>query len=437
MEQGFGNTICIFSLADGLIGGTAAGSGNVITDNKTGVQLGEGNAVQGNLIDTFADGSAAFGNGTGVRITGSGNRIGGLGEAEGNRIAFNQLGVTVTQLETREGAQPAQGNSVLSNAIYANRLIDVDLGEDGITGNDFQDGDARPNALQNFPVIAAVERTTSSTTVRGFFNSTPSAEFTLQFFATAAGANPGQTVLGTRVVTANEAGDSFRVPVAATAANTFITASATSAAGDTSELFPQNGRSELANISTRGEVRSGDDSLIAGFILSRSGGTRSLLIRALGPSLQVAGAVSDPELLVFDERGQLVAANASWRDTQEKSIRETGLAPADDLEAAVLTTLFTGSYTVQARGRGGAVGIGTVEVYALGTDPAAGQLLNVSTRGRVGTDDRVLVGRLIVEGSALQKVIVRAIGPDLAGQDVPAPCRIRHSSCATQRETFS
>ena len=51
--------------------------------------------------------------------------------------------------------------------------------------------------------------------------------------------------------------------------------------------------------------------------------------------------------------------------------------------------------------------------------PAPKKFRNISTRGNVGTGDNVLIGGTIIQGSAAQRALVRAIGPDLAGAGVP------------------
>lgn len=78
---------------------------------------------------------------------------------------------------------------------------------------------------------------------------------------------------------------------------------------------------------------------------------------------------------------------------------------------------------MQVEGVNGSTGIATVEVYALGpiATGSTSELLNISTRGFVGTGDNVLIGGVILQGSVAQKVIVRAIGPDLAEARVPTP----------------
>jgi hypothetical protein len=408
-RQGYGNDTAVSAYSNNIIGGAAAGSGNVFADNGIAIQTnGSNSIIRGNLIGLLPDGSPSFGNGIGIK-SGGHDTIGGLAPGQGNVIAFNTTGV--------EGGQ----TSILSNLFYGNAFIDIDLGGDGRTENDFGDVDG----WQNFPIITSVMRTPDSTTVMGGLNSTPSTAFTLQFYANGATPLAPQTLLGTQTVTTNSFGDvpfNFTFPIS-TSSDQFITATATNPGNETSEFFPPNGRVEPANISTRGYVGTGDEILIGGFIRS-NGPLQSLLIRALGPSLNVSGALADPKLVVRRTNGEIVAQNDNWKITQEQQIRDTGLAPANDLEAAVLTPILGSpfvdnrQFTILVSGSNGAVGIGTVEVYALGTGSNSNELLNISTRGRVGTGDNVLIGGTIIRGSAPQKLMIRAIGPDLAGAGV-------------------
>jgi hypothetical protein len=125
----------------------------------------------------------------------------------------------------------------------------------------------------------------------------------------------------------------------------------------------------LLNISTRGLVQSGDDVLIAGFVVGGTGpvGT-SVVVRALGPSLSalgVANPLPDPTLELRDSSGTLLATNNDWKDTQETAISATTLAPADDHESAIVTSLHGGSFTAIVRSATAATGTAVVEVYNL------------------------------------------------------------------------
>ena len=158
--------------ASNFIGGTGSGAGNVISGNSEhGVFLKDsgttGNQVQGNFIGTDATATLNIGNGSaGIQIEGANNNsIGGttgLSDGNGsctgacNNIAFN--GKDGIRLRT------GTGNSFLSNAIFSNTELGIDLlgaldddGSDGgVTVNDGTDVDTGPNNLQNFPVFPAL-----------------------------------------------------------------------------------------------------------------------------------------------------------------------------------------------------------------------------------------------------------------------------------------
>ncbi|HSH37315.1 MAG TPA: kelch repeat-containing protein, partial [Chthoniobacterales bacterium] len=122
--------------------------------------------------------------------------------------------------------------------------------------------------------------------------------------------------------------------------------------------------SEPANISTRGFVQTGENVLIGGLILTGNDPTR-VVVRAIGPSLEVAGRLENPTLELRDSNGGIVAENDNWRSSQEGEIRDAGLAPANDLEAAIVRTLPAANYTAIVRGAGETSGVGLVEAYSL------------------------------------------------------------------------
>ncbi len=92
-------------------------------------------------------------------------------------------------------------------------------------------------------------------------------------------------------------------------------------------------------------------------------------MRAIGPSLPLAGTLADPTLELRDGNGVLLNMNDDWPDTQEADITATGLAPTNDLESAGLMTLNPGLYTAIVRGLNDTTGIAPVEVYALAPAP--------------------------------------------------------------------
>ena len=184
----------------------------------------------------------------------------------------------------------------------------------------------------------------------------------------------------------------------------------------------------VVNISTRLAVGTNTDVLIGGFIITGNAPKR-VLIRAIGPSLPVVGKLQDSTLELHDSNG-LLGSNDNWRDSQEQEIIDTTIPPTNDLESAIVATLApldvsipgSGAYTVIVSGKNGSTGIGLVEVYDLGTASldisSEAQLANISTRGKVQTDDNVMIGGFIVAGSNASNILVRAIGPELTAQGV-------------------
>jgi hypothetical protein len=127
--------------------------------------------------------------------------------------------------------------------------------------------------------------------------------------------------------------------------------------------------SQLANISTRGFVDTGDNVMIGGFIL---GGTQDarLAIRGIGPSLSQSGvnnALADPTLELHNSNGTTLIANDNWHDDPSSAaqLSANGLALQNDLESGIFTTLSPGTYTAILAGKNGGTGIGLVEVYNL------------------------------------------------------------------------
>jgi hypothetical protein len=126
--------------------------------------------------------------------------------------------------------------------------------------------------------------------------------------------------------------------------------------------------STLLNISTRGQVGVDPNALIGGFIL---GGTESkqILVRAIGPSLTgfgVSNALTDPTLELHDMNGGLIDSNDDWMTSPQKTqIQNSGLAPTNDKESALIHTLVAGQYTAVVHGANGGTGVGSVEIYQL------------------------------------------------------------------------
>ncbi len=164
----------------------------------------------------------------------------------------------------------------------------------------------------------------------------------------------------------------------------------------------------LAQISTRLKVGAGDNALFGGFIITGSQAKR-LVIRAIGPTVPVAGNLQDPTLELYSGSTR-IGFNDNWVDASNKQeIIDSGIAPKSGLESAILTSLSPGVYSAIVRGVNDGTGVGLVEVYDL--DQAANsKLAQISTRGFVQTDDNAMFGGFFVSNGS-QKVIIRAIGP--------------------------
>lgn len=192
------------------------------------------------------------------------------------------------------------------------------------------------------------------------------------------------------------------------------TATPTATPTSTPASTPGTGTSHLANISTRMNVGTGQNVLIGGFIIK---GTQSktLVLRAIGPSLAssgVANVLDDPILEVHDGAGNVIASNDDWQDgAQASQIQQSGLAPTDPYESALLITLPPGNYTAVLSGYGNSAGNGLVEAYEM--DANTTRLVNISTRGRIGNVNEPMIGGLITVGGGTKKVIIRALGPSL------------------------
>jgi hypothetical protein len=428
-------------LSNTMIGGVVSGAGNLISGNTFGIILGRfdfcgpgpslepvrvhGVRIKGNLIGLQSDSVSALPNEEGIWVMcGSDNLIGGLESGAGNVIAFNDYGVGVSPFLFVD-QKFSERNQILSNVIHRNR-IGIDLGFNGPSSNDAGDSDDGPNKSQNYPVIQSAEIANGSVTINGTLNSSANSQFTLQYFAESLNvASTAQTCLGTGAVTTDADGHAqFSATFALSDTNVSFNMTATSHDGNTSE-FSHPAR--LKNISTRVFVRADDQVAIAGFIVRKTFGPPSFppvqfLIRALGPSLQsVSAPLLDPTLEVYDSTGDLIASNDSWQDDANAyNVEFRGLAPPNDLEAAVWeTSLSAENYTAVVGGAHGSSGIALVEVYDF--SPTA-ELLNVSTRGFVGTGDDVMIAGMILEQDAgSNRIVARAIGPSLGAFGVSDP----------------
>lgn len=190
-------------------------------------------------------------------------------------------------------------------------------------------------------------------------------------------------------------------------------------------------QASLGNISTRSFVQTADDVMIGGFIVQGAESKR-VIIRAIGPELSQYGVpnpLQDPTLELHDGNGALIGSNNDWQHTiiggiiiqdQVQAINSSGHAPTDTRESAIIADLPAGNYTAIVRGVNNTTGVALVEVYDIGTGITS-VLGNISTRSFVQTDNNVLIGGFIVQGTQPKTVVLRAIGPELSQYGVPNP----------------
>jgi hypothetical protein len=184
---------------------------------------------------------------------------------------------------------------------------------------------------------------------------------------------------------------------------------------------------QLLNISGRADVQAADKIADGGFIVKGTGNKR-VLMRGIGPSLSsggqpVNGRLDDPVIELHDASGATIAVNDNWRATQQDEIQQTGLAPTDDRESALIASLAPGNYTAILRGANGGTGIGLVEIYDL--EPQSGsEFANLSVRADVETDDNVLIDGVILGGVAPKRILFRALGPSLTSSGQPVQGRL-------------
>ncbi len=293
----YGNTafgILINGGGANTLGGTAAGAGNVVSGNGTGIGLdglqAAANLVAGNLVGTTSDGSAPLANaGDGIQIDGApDNTIGGTIAAAANVIGGNTgnglslLGTSATgnlvegnDIGTNASSSTQLGNTldgILVNGDASNNTIggtDAGAGnaiaENGGAGVNIQSGSgdsilsnavwlnagtgiviASPAVDQAPPTIGAATPQPGSIQVAGTLTSAAGRTFLIQVFsgsaADAAGSFEGQTLIGSATVTTTagtglgQAGFSLTIP-GDFPIGAAITATATSlASGDTSEF---------------------------------------------------------------------------------------------------------------------------------------------------------------------------------------------------------
>lgn len=226
-----------------LLAGTDSVSGNLISGNsRYGIRVyaERGGTIGGNRIGTDVGGTASLGNALdGITVIANSSKI----FISSNLIAFNGgAGVSIGI----DSSDETNDNWILQNSIHDNGGLGIDLGADGVTANNDCDNGRGPNLLQNFPVLTSAVPSGTGTTIRGTLNSAPNSTFKLQFFSNTScdpsGFGEGETYLagtagGVLVTTDASCSVSFEITLPVSVPlGSFVTATATDAAGNTSEF---------------------------------------------------------------------------------------------------------------------------------------------------------------------------------------------------------
>jgi hypothetical protein len=176
----------------------------------------------------------------------------------------------------------------------------------------------------------------------------------------------------------------------------------------------------LINLSARTSAGTGSNTLIAGFVIS--GGSESILVRGIGPTLgnfSVSGFLPDPQLAIFNGPTN-IQSDTTWGGTAGlasvfSQVGAFSLSPSS-ADSALLSTLTPGAYTAQVSGISGDSGVALAEIYDADPDPLASpsRLINLSARSNVGTGANILIAGFVIGGSGTETVLIRADGPTLS-----------------------
>ncbi|MBL9208553.1 MAG: hypothetical protein JNN01_25950 [Opitutaceae bacterium] len=179
----------------------------------------------------------------------------------------------------------------------------------------------------------------------------------------------------------------------------------------------------LVNMSVRAKAGEGSGGIIAGFTVGGSG-TKSMLLRAIGPTLGlfgVSGVLSDP-IMTINRQGSAdapVAVNDNWVESEVAAISQAvGAFPlaAGSKDAALFVPFAAGGYTAQLTSVNGSGGSALIELYDAdnSSEMSSARLVNLSIRTEAGSGDNVVITGFNVSGNRPKRLLIRAIGPELA-----------------------
>ncbi|MCP5184674.1 MAG: DUF4347 domain-containing protein, partial [Pseudomonadales bacterium] len=283
--------IMLFDTTNALIGGTDPGAANIIggmSANGIVLSTGADATVAGNYIGTNPVGDDLGGSGNAIYIGAATSALVGGTDAGSANVIANYSGDGISVGST------TGGYSFLGNSIYGNGNLGIDLGTPGVTANDAGDADTGANNLQNFPVLTGAFTDSSATVaVTGGINTTANTTLRIEFYANDGAGNQGETYLGYRTLVTDGNGNATFVTTfsASVTAGATITATATNlATGDTSEFSAAVAATGALVVDTTDDVLDGNTSSIANLLASRGVDGKISLREAIIATNNTAGA---------------------------------------------------------------------------------------------------------------------------------------------------
>jgi uncharacterized delta-60 repeat protein len=279
--------------------------------------------------------------------------------------------------------------------------------------------------ILTIPLINSVSQVTAYSGTP--FSFTVTASQTPTFFS-ASGLPPGLTInANSGVISGTPTGaGTYTVALTAENASGFTTSTLviTTTAGGATSYTPAatSAAGRILNISCRTQL-AGTDTLAAGFVVTGTG-QKTVLIRAVGPGLSsfnVSGTLATPELQLYSNSGTVIAQNTGWggSSTLASTFTQVGAfpLPANSADAAIVTSLAPGAYTIHVFDASGKGGVVLTEIYDASATPLTdtARLTNISAQGTVSSGSGALIGGFVISGSAIKSVLIRGVGPGLSG----------------------
>ncbi|MDG3006608.1 Calx-beta domain-containing protein [Paludisphaera mucosa] len=432
-----------------VIGGLVADEANQISANRgSGVRARNDSAglqVLGNQIGVDATATRPFGNqGDGLTLGSSGVKVGGEDSGAGNVIAYNGVGTTGAGVQL---VGLVSGDTILSNRIFKNAGLGINL-NNGPTPNHTPGQFIGPNGWANYPILTSAVTDGLVTSSAGSLTGMPLQSYTIQFFWTDApdrsGFGEGERLLGSTETSAGDDGRaSFAIPIPSSTDGGFLSATATDAAGNTSEfsqailirpytdldvaltadptLAPQGSAVTFrATVTNRGHLTASNVSLAAqlpataavlsstgvgGVMSAEAAGSFRLAVGSLAPgaSAVLVVALQPPAGFSGDFTGTATATTAEpdSHPGDESAVATARLTPVVDVAVALASgpsTALRGDslvYVLSASNAGPGTATGVVLTFPIG--PGASYVAATGDQGA----GRIDGGRLIIDLGSL------------------------------------